>query len=119
MRDLSTWYRLSMTMKERIWKGKFVDILSLLPSSKEFLPRADKKPDERGEDDRHRPIPRSLNNWLQAYCIFSSVFGEKHLDKCSGLFQHFDMLEAYRNIGGLGWFQYDESFRQKPSIYPS
>lgn len=48
--------------------------------------------------------------WLQAFCIFSSVLGEKHLEKCTGLFQHMEhVLEAYNNFGGMGWFCYDES----------
>lgn len=59
-------------------------------------------------------------NWLQAYWIFSSVLAERKPDLCGGLFQHLEhVLKAYKNFGGMGWFQYDESFCQKWFIYPS
>lgn len=85
-------------------KGEFVNLLSLFPSAKEFLSRAHRKPHERSED-RRKPVPRTFNTWLQAYWIFSSVLEEKHPDRCSGLFQHLEIvLEAYKNFSGLGWF---------------
>lgn len=63
---------------------------------------------------------RSFHNWLQAFAIYASVLGGKHHKYCSGLFQHMEhVLEAYKSFGGPGWFQYDKSFRQKLSIYPS
>lgn len=112
-------FHLSHSLKEKIWKGEFIDILSLLPSSKEFL-KLDKKSEEKADEDRRRPVARSFSNWLQAFCIFSSIMGEKFPERCSGLFQHLEIiLEAYKNFGGLGWFYYDESFRQKLAVYPS
>lgn len=72
----------------------------------------------KGEEDRRRPVARSFNNWLQAFCIYASVVGERSPEKCVGMFQHIDIvLEAYKNFGGLGWYFYDESFRQKMSVY--
>lgn len=45
--------------------------------------------------------------------------GEKHPQFCSGLFRHQEaIIEAYRHIGGTAWYHYDESFRQKLSVYP-
>lgn len=49
-------------VKEKIWKGEFLDMLSLLPSSKEFLTKSDRKAEEKGDEDRRRPIARSFNN---------------------------------------------------------
>ena len=109
-------YHLSLALKEKIWSGDYVDLLSLLPANKEV---AVSKREER-EDERRWSIPRSFNNWLQAFCIFAGVLGEKHPEQCGGLFQHLDhVLEAYKNFGGMGWFFYDESYRQKLSIHPS
>lgn len=51
-------YHLSITVKDKIWRGEFLDILSLLPSAKEFLIK-----DKKEEDDRRRPVARSFNNW--------------------------------------------------------
>ena len=99
-----------MNVKEKIWNNDFIDLMSLLPNAK-----SDKKLEE---EDRRRVAPRSFNNWLQAYCIFAAVLGEKFPEKCSGLFQHLEhILEAYRNFGGFGWYNYDESFRQKLAVY--
>lgn len=44
-------YHLSTAVKEKIWRGEFIDILSLLPSSKEFLLKSDMKMDDRSEED--------------------------------------------------------------------
>lgn len=60
-------FHLSCSVKEKIWKGDYVDILSLLPSSKEFLPKLDKKAMDRSEEERSRAIPRTFQNVLQAY----------------------------------------------------
>lgn len=107
------------SIKEKIWKGDFIDLLSLLPNSKNFANKNDKRSDD-GAENRRRPVTRSFYNWLWAFCIFSAVMGVKHPEKYSGLLQHLEhMLEAYKNFGGFGWFNYDESFCQKNAIYPN
>lgn len=111
-------FHLLLSLKEKIQKEDFVDLLSLLPSAKDFSFRHDKKCEDKQEDCTF--IPRSFLNWLQAYCIFSSILAEKKPELCVELFQHLEqVLEAYRNFGGMGWFQYDESFRHKLPIYPT
>ena len=107
-------FHLTTNIKEKIWKGDFIELLTLLPG-KEFSGKSDNKKDELSED-RRRTAPKSFYNWLQAFCIYSAILDEKFPDKCSGLFQHLEnILEAYRNFGGFGWYNYDESFRQKMS----
>lgn len=65
-------------------------------------------------------MTKSFNNWLQAFCIFSSVLCEKCPSKSSGLLQHIDIIpEAYKHFGGSVWFSYNESFRQKLAVHPS
>ena len=100
-------YHLTAAMKEKIVRGEFVDLLSLLPSAKESLFK-DKK-DERGDEDRRR-LSRSFSNWLQAFLIYSSIICEKCPEKSVGLLQHVDMV---------AWFVYDESFRQKLAVHPN
>lgn len=103
-------FYLYSALKEKLWKGDYVDILSLLPLHKEYRP--DRKDSDRFEDDKQKSPLRSFNNWLQAFCICSSVLREKRPDLC--LFQHIEIiLEAYKSFPGLSWFAYDESFRQK------
>lgn len=62
-------YHLSLLVKEKIWRGGFVDILSLLPSAEEFTLKSEKRDDK--DDEKKRPV--SFNNWLQGFCIFSGV----------------------------------------------
>ena len=98
-------FHLPRTVKEKIWRGEFIDLLSLLPSSKEFLSKADKPAGDRSEEDRRRAVPRTSQNWLQAFCIYAAVMGERFPSKCSGLFQHLDIIaEAFRHFGGSSWF---------------
>lgn len=113
-------YHLSSSMKEKIWRGDVVDILSLLPCQKDFAFKSDRRGEEEQEEYRRRTVPRSFHNWLQAYCIYAGVAAEKRPELCGGLFQNLDhILEAYTNFGGLGWYFYDESFCQKLAIHPS
>lgn len=38
--------------------------------------------------------------------------GEKFPEKCSGLFQHLDIVAvAFRHFSGISWFHYDENDR--------
>lgn len=111
-------FHLSTGIKEKNWRGEFLDLLSLLPSSKEFIQKAGGK-DDKAEEDRRRPINKNFINRLQAFLIFASVLCERHPEKITGLFQHLDIiLEAYKNFEGTAWFIYDESFRQKLAVHP-
>lgn len=95
-------------------------MLSLLPSHKDFTGKSERRGEDKSEDDRCRPIPRSYHNWLQSYCVYWGVMPEKHPKLCRGLFQHLNpILEAYKNFGEFGWYFFDESFRQKLSIHLS
>ncbi|KAG8546302.1 hypothetical protein GDO81_019272 [Engystomops pustulosus] len=101
-------YHLSSSVKEKIWRREYVDILSLIPSYELFL--------RHDEED----VPRTFDNWLQAFCIYASVLGERYPELCSALFQHvYIVLEAYRDFGGMAWFYYDQMFRQNLSVCPT
>lgn len=44
---------------------------------------------------------------------------ERSPEKCSGMFQHVDvLLEAYKYFSDFGWFSYDDNFCQKLSVFP-
>lgn len=47
------------TVKEKIWKNLYIDLLSLLPSVKEFV-KSEKKDDN--SDSRRRQVTKSFNN---------------------------------------------------------
>lgn len=74
-----------------------------------------KKEDE--EKRRYRLIPRTFQNWLQAFAILASVMGRRNLEHCSVLFCYLDAVgEAHRVYGGITWLRYDEQFRQRRVI---
>lgn len=54
-------YHLAISVKDKIWRGEYVDILSLLPSTKEFKAKPEKSDKE---EDRRRPLAKSFNHWL-------------------------------------------------------
>lgn len=109
-------------VRDKIWKGEYVEIFSLLPLEKFNLDRV--KPDESKKEEeerrRYRLIPRTFANWLQAFAILASVIGEKAPDNCSALFCYLDSIgEAHRVYGGMAWLRYDEQFRQRKAVRPS
>lgn len=113
---------LKSEVREKIWKGDYVEIFSLLPLEKFNLDRV--KPDESKKDEeerrRYRLIPRTFANWMQAFAILASVIGEKAPENCSALFCYLDSIgEAYRVYGGNAWLRYDEQFRQRKAVRPS
>ncbi|KAM4036384.1 LOW QUALITY PROTEIN: uncharacterized protein ACNLHF_015315 [Anomaloglossus baeobatrachus] len=114
---------LKKEVREKIWKGEYVEIFSLLPLEKFNLdkvkPSDSKKEKEEEEKRRYRLIPRSFSNWLQAFAILASVVGEKEPEHCYALFGYMDAIgEAYRTYGGLAWLRYDEQFRQRKALRP-
>lgn len=70
--DILPIFYLSMSVKKKIWKNEYIDLISLLPSAKEFNFKNDKK-DSKSEEERRRPVTKSFKNWLQAFCIYASV----------------------------------------------
>lgn len=110
-------------VRERIWKGEFVEIFSLLPLEESVdLKDEDKKDGKKEEEERskrYRKIPKTFGNWLRAFCTLASIIGEKHPERCSPLFCYLDGIwEAYRVYGGLAWWRYDEQFRQRLAANP-
>ncbi|OCT94608.1 hypothetical protein XELAEV_18012290mg [Xenopus laevis] len=109
---------LSGTVREKIIKGDYVDLLSLLPSAKEFL-KSDHKGDTE-EEERRRPVARTFTNWLQDFCIYFNILYERFPNLGPGLFKHlYIILEAYRSYGGVAWFLYDDRVRQKMAVHKS
>lgn len=102
-------------VKEKIWKGEYVEIFSLLPLEKFNLDLANPE-----ETSKYPLIPRTFSNWLQAYAILASVIGEKEPENCSALFCYLDTIaEANRVYGGVAWLRYDEQFRQRKAVRPA
>lgn len=113
---------LKSQVREKIWKGDYVEIFSLLPLEKFNLYWV--KPEEHKLEDEekrwYRLTPQTFPNWLQAFAIMASVIGEKNLENCLALFCYLDAVgEAYRVYGGTAWLRYDKQFCQRRAISPS
>lgn len=70
--------RVKSEVRDKIWWGDYVDIFALFPLENlvRIKPEESKKEDE--DKHRHRLIPWTFSNWLQAIAIFASVIGEKN-----------------------------------------
>ncbi|OCT67230.1 hypothetical protein XELAEV_18038513mg [Xenopus laevis] len=111
-------------VKEKIWKGEFVELFSLLPLDETIElkdeDKKDKKKEEEEKKKRYSKLPQTFGNWLRAFCILASIIGEKHPEKCSSLFCYVDgVWEAFKVYGGLAWWRYDEQFRQRLAANPT
>lgn len=76
-------FHLSANVKSKIWRGDYIDVFSLLPSVDD---RSLKGETDKSADERCRLVPCTFNNWLQAFCIYASVMGERHPELCAGCF---------------------------------
>ncbi|XP_075438028.1 uncharacterized protein LOC142476750 isoform X1 [Ascaphus truei] len=93
---------LSKEVKEKIWAGDYVEILSLLPGYNEAVAKSGKKKGEaKKEDVEKRLFPRKFSNWSQAFGILAGVAGEKDPHLCSALFKYQDTIrKAFQKHGG-------------------
>lgn len=85
---------LKQEVREKIRKGKYVEMNSLLPLEQFNLDRACR--DENKEDEEwhwYLLIPHTFTNWLQAFAILASLIGAREL------FPHF--LLSRRNRGSI------------------
>lgn len=86
-------------VRDKILKGEYVEIFSLLPFEKFNLDgvKPEKSKEEDKEKRRYRLIPRIFTNWLQAFAILASVIREKKPEHCSALFCYQDVVgKMYR-----------------------
>ncbi|OCT79771.1 hypothetical protein XELAEV_18026581mg, partial [Xenopus laevis] len=91
-------------VKEKIWKGEFIELYSLLPRE-DFIDVDEEKDKEKAkkreeeEKKRYRKIPKTFGTWLRAFCIYAGVLGEKQPQLCSSLFCYVD--EIWGVLAGL------------------
>lgn len=110
---------LKTEVRERIWKGEFVEIFSLLPLETYYLDRVKPYKSKKEERRRYRliwaPFPigskpllflqfhrrKGTGELLHAFCYLNSI------------------REAYRVYRGNVWLLYDEQFCQWKAVRPS
>ncbi|XP_075301681.1 uncharacterized protein LOC104337537 [Opisthocomus hoazin] len=99
-------YQLAKATKERIWRGEFIDLFSLLHT--ELAPE-------------HGPRPGdTLDQWVSAFLVYASVVCEKHPVRCGAMFKYLDTIrKLHATYGGTSWMNYDEDFRRRAAKDPS
>ncbi|XP_051494275.1 uncharacterized protein LOC127393344 [Apus apus] len=99
-------YKLAKATKERIWRGEFIDLFSLLHT--ELAPE-------------HGPRPGdTLDQWVSAFLVYASVLCEKHPARCGAMFKYLDTIrKLHATYGGTSWMNYDEDFRRRAAKNPN
>lgn len=117
--DLPLGGHLALTVKEKIWRGEFVDLFSLLHTEPEPVPKVG-EPERDQETVKKRKIDRNWTNWLYGYCIYMAVVVQLHPKKAPALIKYLDIVHrTMRDFGGQAWLQYDQNFRLRASHDPS
>ncbi|KAJ1181418.1 hypothetical protein NDU88_006625 [Pleurodeles waltl] len=99
-------------IKEKIWKGDFVDIFSLIRAKRREVESKDKDTKASSYTDKKPKIEENITNWLLGFNVFMSVMLEKKPDiGLSMIFYANKILKAHHIYGGNAWLEYDRDFR--------
>ncbi|KAJ1180144.1 hypothetical protein NDU88_005368 [Pleurodeles waltl] len=99
-------------IKEKIWKGDFVDIFSLVRAKRREIESKDKDAKTSAYSDKKPKIEENITNWLFGFNVFMSVMMEKKPDiGLSMIFYANKILKAHHMYGGNAWLEYDRDFR--------
>jgi len=115
-----------LTMKEKIWKGNYID-LSMLLSVQD--PLKDETPMSfyqvgsqwcfKPMKAQTRPI-QDIDRWTTAFFIFMSIYFERHPQRAVELVRYADLIRKFATMfGGSGWLNYDKDFRMMQSLDPN
>uniref|UniRef100_A0ABM5GJG1 C3H1-type domain-containing protein n=1 Tax=Pogona vitticeps TaxID=103695 RepID=A0ABM5GJG1_9SAUR len=109
---------LTPAIKERIWRGDYLDFYDLL--NREYEVKELDKDDEKIKEKHRRKRPdRNWNNWVTGFTIYAGVLVKMQPWKASALFQYYDIMRrAKAEFEGQAWLRYDEAFRMRSAIRP-
>ncbi|KAJ1141757.1 hypothetical protein NDU88_008085 [Pleurodeles waltl] len=111
----------SAEVKEKIWKGEFVVIFSLIRAKRREVDIKDKEAKSPSSGDKKPKVEENITNWLFGVNVFMSVLLEKKPDLGISLIYYANkILKAQHTYGGSAWLEYDRDFRwtkvEDPSI---
>ncbi|KAJ1218448.1 hypothetical protein NDU88_006028 [Pleurodeles waltl] len=111
----------SAEVKERIWKGEFVDIFSLIRTKRTEVDNKEKEVKTTSSGDKKPKVEENIMNWLFGFDVFMSVMLKKKPDLgISMIYYANKILKAQHTYGGSAWLEYDRDFRwakvEDPSI---
>ena len=122
----------SQVVKEKIWKGEFVDFSLLYnDTAAAVLARSDQNTSDltlvvegdnllvRKKGSNRKKI-ETFDTWQSAFHTFMSVYLEKHPNRCAELLKYAETIRtASLHFPGLGWRMYDEQFRLQQERDPA
>ncbi|KAJ1166066.1 hypothetical protein NDU88_006476 [Pleurodeles waltl] len=99
-------------IKDKIWKGDFVDICCLVRAKRREIESKDKDAKASSFTDKKTKIEENITNWLFGFNVFMSVMLEKKPEiGMSMIFYANKILKAHHMYGGNAWLEYDRDFR--------
>ncbi|KAJ1090814.1 hypothetical protein NDU88_003943 [Pleurodeles waltl] len=99
-------------IKEKIWKGEFVDIFSLVRAKRREVETKEKDTKSSAFGEKKQKIEENITNWLFGYNVFMTVMLEKKPEiGIAMIFYANKILKAHHAYGGNAWLEYDRDFR--------
>ena len=113
-----------MEIKEKIWKGAYIDMFELLCDTSEGDGCKEGKNCSHTRDCGHwlyrKRIEETIGNWVKAFSIFQAIISEKTGGLAGELacYQNRIMC-AHDEFGGTAWRDYDKEFRRIKATRPT
>lgn len=112
-------------IKEKIWKGEFIELSSLLPSNprnyETGIGTLSLSPS--GVVTCMPPKQNhisSIEQWTDAFIVFISIFCIRHPVKVPELLKYMSIVrDAAKKFPGGGWIEYDQQFRRRQACLPN
>ncbi|KAJ1107033.1 hypothetical protein NDU88_004430 [Pleurodeles waltl] len=99
-------------IKDKMWKGDFVDIFSLVRAKRREIESKAKDAKASSFTVKKTKIEENITNWLFGFNVFMSVMLEKKPEiGTSMIFYANKILKAHHMYGGNAWLEYDRDFR--------
>ncbi|KAJ1198434.1 hypothetical protein NDU88_002275 [Pleurodeles waltl] len=99
-------------IKEKIWKGEFVDIFGLIRAKRREVETKDKQTKASSSTDKKPKVEESITNWLFGFNVFKSAMLEKKPELGIAMICYANkILRAHHMYGGNAWLEYDRDFR--------
>ncbi|KAJ1149908.1 hypothetical protein NDU88_002707 [Pleurodeles waltl] len=102
----------SPEIKEKICKGEFVDIFSLVRAKRRDVEPKDKNSKASSFSDKKPKIEENITNWLFGFNVFISVMLQKKPETGIAMICYANkILKAHHMYGGNARLEYDRDFR--------
>ncbi|KAJ1164530.1 hypothetical protein NDU88_004967 [Pleurodeles waltl] len=113
-------WRVPLEARERIWNREVIDTFSLLTFAKEGADITIPSKEVEKQKWKRKVKPEdSIDNWLEAFAMLSTVIMEKFPEQGPALCKYNRVIyEEYTRNGGTWWLYYDREFRQKMEQTP-